>query len=214
MAENIDEAIEMTKWKRWKGIEVMMSSTHDPYLPQLTKITRKIIGTALENGVKLCVQTRSPLIKRDFEVYSQYPDQVRIQVSVATMNHELSRVMEPRVAPPESRIDIIREAKEIGLRAGIIIAPVMPPLRIRPSVSTDLEEIISRISEIKPDFIYGESLHARGSNIKELETTLGEPLLLKGFDYAIEMKFHALLLKYSLKGRWWKEHTNKITKTV
>ncbi len=204
--ENIDEAIEKTNWKRWKGIEVMMSSTHDPYLPQLASVTRKIITKALENGVRLCIQTRSPLVKRDFDIFTRYPDLVRIQVSVATMNHELSRIMEPRVATPEARIDIIREAKRLGLRAGIIIAPVMPPLKIRPSVSADMDAIVRSISDIKPDFIYGESLHTRGSNIKELEVALGEPIFLENFDAAIEKKFHALLLKYGMTGRWWKEH--------
>ena len=204
--ENIEEAIEKTNWKRWKGVEVMMSSTHDAYLPQLATITRKIISVALENGVKLCVQTRSPLVKKDFDIYSKYRDQVRIQVSVSTMNHELSRLMEPRVANAESRIDIIREAKKLGLKAGIIIAPVMPPLKIRPSPSNDVEEIVRIISEFKPDFIYGESLHTRGSNIKELEIALREPLILGNFDEAMEKRFHAILLKYGMKGRWWREH--------
>ncbi len=81
MPSNIDEAIEKTSWSRWKGVEVMMSSTHDPYLPQLAETTRKIIKAALENGVKICVQTRSPLVKRDLDIYAQYPEQVRIQVS-------------------------------------------------------------------------------------------------------------------------------------
>ena len=33
--ENLDEAIERTKWSRWDGLEVMISSTHDPYLPNV-----------------------------------------------------------------------------------------------------------------------------------------------------------------------------------
>jgi len=208
--ENIDEAIEKTNWKRWSGVEVMMSSTHDAYLPQLAPITRKIITAALENGVKLCVQTRSPLVKKDFDTYSRYSDQVRIQVSVATMNHQLSRLMEPRVATPEARIEIIREAKMLGLKAGIIIAPVMPPLKIRPLPSDDLESMIEEIACVKPDFIYGESLHTRGSNIKELEMALGEPVMLEGFDAVIEKRFHKILQKHGMNGRWWKEHKKSV----
>ncbi len=203
---NIDYAIEKTNWSKWSGIEVMMSSMHDPYLPQLYNTTRKIITKALENGVKLCVQTRSPLVKRDFDIYEKYKDQVRIQVSVATMNSELARFIEPRVSPPEERINIIRNAKSRGLKAGIIIAPVMPPLNIRPDVKQDMEEIIRAISEIKPDFIYGETIHARGSNIKEIESLLGEQLYLNGFDRPVELHFYSLLKKYGLKGIWWREH--------
>ena len=73
--DNIDYAIEKTNWSKWSGIEVMLSSMHDPYLPQLYRTTRKIVANALENGVKLCVQTRSPLVKKDFDIYEKYRDQ-------------------------------------------------------------------------------------------------------------------------------------------
>ena len=201
---NIDDAIEETKWSKWSGVEVMLSSMHDPYLPQLYKTTRKIIVKALENGVKLCVQTRSPLVKNDFDIYEKYRDRVRIQVSVFTMNRDLARLIEPRVSPPEERINIIRDAKKLGLKAGIIIAPVMPPLKIRPDVISDMEDIIRSISDIKPDFIYGETIHPRGSNIKEIESLLGEQLYLNGLDTAVEKHFYSLLEKYGLEGIWWK----------
>jgi len=205
---NIDDAIEKTNWKRWKGTEVMMSSTHDPYLPQLVDTTRKIIKAALENGVRICVQTRSPLVKRDLDIYGEYPEQVRIQVSVSTMNENLARLIEPRVAPPQSRLKIINEVKLKGLKTGIIIAPVFPPVSIRPDVVADIEEIISNISENEPDYIYGEALHIRGSNIKEIESALNEEIKLNGFDRRAEKMFHSTLNKYGLRGRWWKEHKN------
>ena len=204
--DNIDYAIEKTNWSKWSGVEVMLSSMHDPYLPQLYRTTRKIVTNALENGVKLCVQTRSPLVKKDFDIYEKYRDQVRIQVSIFTMNRGLTRLIEPRVSPPEERINIIRDAKRLGLKAGIIIAPVMPPLKIRPDVIDDMEEIIKSISDIKPDFIYGETIHARGSNIKEIESLLGEQLYLNGFDRPVEKHFYLLLKKYGLDGIWWREH--------
>jgi hypothetical protein len=86
----------------------------------------------------------------------------------------------------------------------------MPSLRIRPSPSNDVEEIVRIISEFKPDFIYGESLHTRGSNIKELEVAIGEPIMLEGFDEAMEKKFHKTLQKYGMTGRWWREHRRPI----
>lgn len=33
--DNLHEAIEKTQWWRWRDEVVLMSSTHDPYLPQL-----------------------------------------------------------------------------------------------------------------------------------------------------------------------------------
>ncbi len=203
---NLDEAIAGTKWEKWKGIEVMMSSTHDPYIPSLTETTRKLLEAALPAGVKLCIQTRSPLVSNDLDYLAEFKDQVRIQVSVATLNRDLARIIEPRVAPPEARLNIIREAKDYGLNTGIIVAPIMPALKIRPSPSEDFEEIAIRLAELQPDKIYGECLHARGSNMSELEAMLDEKIDLGNFDSVMEARFHKTLKKYNLNGRWWKEH--------
>ncbi len=203
---NLDDAIEKTNWKKWKDIEIMMSSTHDPYLPMLANTTRKILERALPFGVKFCIQTRSPLIEKDFTLLSKYKDQIRLQVSIATMDKNFARLIEPRVAPPESRLNIIKKAKGYDLDTGVIIAPVFPPVKIRPSPSTDLEEIISSLAEILPAHIFGESLHIRGSNLNEIEFALGEKVMLGNFDNAIEKVFYRLLKKYNLKGKWWKEH--------
>ncbi len=203
---NIVEAIEKTPWSKWKGIEVMMSSTHDPYLPSLASTTHKILETALPEGVRFCIQTRSPLIEKDFKLLEEFKNQVRIQISIATLNEEFSRLIEPRVAPPSSRMSIIRKAKERGLDTGIIIAPVFPPVRNRPSPTEDLEDIIKELARIRPNHIYGESLHIRGSNLSEVEFALGEKISLKGFDAEIEKVFVRLLKKYDLEGKWWSEH--------
>lgn len=202
---NIDDAIQKTPWRKWKGIEAMMSSTHDPYIPSLAKITRKVLEAALPAGVKLCIQTRSPLAIQDFDLLEQFKDQVRVQVSIATMNKALARIIEPRVASPDARLRIIEKAKERGFNTGIIIAPIMPPLKIRPSPSADLMEIVRNLAEFQPDNIYGESLHARGSNMSEMEAALGEKIILGDFDIAMEKQFHKALSGFGLNGRWWRE---------
>ena len=203
--ENIEEAIEKTDWSRWRGAEVMLSSTHDPYLPQLRKWTRIILEQALRAGVKFCVQTRSPLVEQDFDLLRQYREQVRVQVSIATLNPALSRMIETRVVPPGRRMDILRKAAGAGLRTGVIIAPVFPPVRARPNVREDLESIAKELSRIRPDNIYGESLHVRGVNISYVENALGEKLELAGFDSEAECMFHEALGRYGMKGIWWPE---------
>ena len=204
--DNLQEAIETTKWKRWCGIEVMLSSTHDPYLPQVYKWTRKILETALPEGVKFCIQTRSPLVEQDMQLISEFKDQVRLQVSIATMNEDLAKAIEPRVVKPERRLQILDKAKSYELNTGVIIAPVFPELKIRKHVFGDIRAIAAKLNDIKPDHIYGESLHLRGINIAYVEDALGEKVVLDGFDEVAESKFHEALALYGLKGRWWKEH--------
>ncbi|MFQ5911482.1 MAG: radical SAM protein, partial [Thermoplasmata archaeon] len=136
--ENLDEAIERTPWHKWAGKEVMMSSTHDPYLPKLVGTARKILEHALPAGVRICLQTRSFLVTKDLDYLAQYKDQIRLQVSIATLSRDLARKIEPRVPSPEARLEVMRRAKELGLPVGVILAPIFPPMQTRPDFVEDL----------------------------------------------------------------------------
>lgn len=202
--DNLDEAIEKTPWHKWRGEEVLLSSTHDPYLPQLAKFTRKILEHALPNGVKVCIQTRSPLVIRDLDLLSKYPEQVRVQVSIATSNLSLSRAIEPRVVDPFKRLKILLEVKECGLKTGVIVAPILPPCKLRPHVEDDLRTIFDMLSKVSPDVIYGESLHVRGVNLAYLSKALGEKLSIPpNFDKEVGKLFITLLKNNKLKGHYW-----------
>ena len=204
---NLQSAIERTPWERWRGKEVMMSSTHDPYLPALAGAAREILEHALPAGVRLCIQTRSTLAAKDFDMIAEYDGQVRLQVSIATMSRELSRKIEPRVPPPERRMRMLAEAKEAGLRVGVIIAPVFPANRLRPDIAEDLAEIAAGLAEIEPDHIYGESLHVRGENVQLVEEVLGDRLrLTPDFDGGAGLLFSSELEKAGLEGTWWPDH--------
>jgi len=212
LPENIDEAIEKTRWSKWNGREVMLSSTHDPYLPILAKHTRHILELALPEGVRFCIQTRSPLVIRDFPLIEEFRDQARVQVSISTMDRGFARAIEPRVAPPEARLRILSVAKSHGITAGIIIAPVFPPIRLRPDPRADVAKLLERLAEIGPDHIYGEALHFRGSNLVLTKDSIGETIsasTLKDFDQEFGKVFKELLVENGLKGEWWPEHRRK-----
>ena len=202
--ENIDEAIKATPWERWAGKEAMMSSTHDPYLPTLASTAREILEHALPAGVEICLQTRSFLVTKDLDLLAQHPDQVRLQVSIATMNRDFARLIEPRVPPPEARIEVIRRAREAGLAIGVILAPIFPPTHMRPDVMGDIQAMAEALEDIQPEHVYGETLHARGQNLQLMEKALGEQIrLTPGFDRGIAKVFHEELRRSGLRGTWW-----------
>jgi DNA repair photolyase len=209
---NLDEAIEATPWHRWGGVEVLMSSTHDPYLPQLAEGAMKILGAALPRGVKFCIQTRSPLAARSIPILVRYREQVRLQVSIATMDKQFSRLIEPRVAAPEARLRLLKNAKEAGLKVGVIIAPIFPPVPQRPDWKSDMEEIFEELATIEPDFVYGESLHIRGMNVVYLREALGVTIShreLSRLDREAGRLFKELTRRYRLRGTWWYEYGSK-----
>jgi len=202
--ENLDEAIVKTPWRRWAGKEVMMSSTHDPYLPRLASGARKLLEHALPAGVRVCLQTRSYLVIKDLDLLAQYPDQVRLQVSIATMSDDFARRIEPRVPRPKARIEVLRRAKEVGLDVGVILAPIFPPTRVRQDVIEDLRLMAEALVEIQPNHIYGESVHVRGRNLQLVEECLGEKVTItRGFDTGISRIFHGELRRVGLQGKWW-----------
>ena len=202
--ENLDEAIERTPWSRWKGVEVMMSSTHDPYLPRLAASARRILEHALPAGVRVCLQTRSYLVTKDLEYIAQFPGQVRLQVSIATMDRNLARLIEPRVPPPGARLEVLRRAKRLAIRTGVILAPILPPVSVRSNVRADIRRAARALSEIQPDYIFGEAMHVRGQNKSLVTESLGEPFpRMEGFDEVAAEIFRQELEDAGLQGTWW-----------
>jgi len=212
LPRNLSEAIEKTPWERWQNIEVLMSSTHDPYLPQLADGARQVLNAGLPVGVRFCIQTRSPLAVRDIPLMSDYRSQVRLQVSIATLERGFARLIEPRVAPPESRLALLSKARDAGLKTGVIIAPVFPSVPQRPDWRADLEAIFEALGSIRPDYVYGESLHARGMNLLYLKNALGVEIrrgdLIK-LDREAGRLFKQLLKRYKLRGSWWYEYNGQ-----
>ena len=189
-----------------------MSSTHDPYLPELAPWASVILRHALPAGVNICLQTRSYLVLRDLEYLASHRSQVRLQVSIATADPAFARLIEPRVPPPGRRLEVLRRAKEAGLSTGVIIAPVFPRVgrdgaRVRDDPAADLRAIAEELADIRPAHIYGESLHARGQNMALVRERVGELLYPDpgGWDAEAEGMFHSALAEHGLAGTWWPE---------
>jgi DNA repair photolyase len=203
--ESFLHALMNTEWYRWKDKEVMLSSTHDPYLPELYDYTRKILEASLPYGVRYCIQTRSLLVRKDFDLLLRYKEQIRLQYSIMTLNLTLYRLLEPRVPSPYARLNVLKEASTLGLKkVGVIIAPIFPVEGWREDLEMLFKELATTIPNIT---IYGEILHRRGSNlryVKELGISITSEDL-EDFDKQVGSHFEALLAKYSLKGRYWYE---------
>ncbi len=204
---SFEKALRETPWHKWRGELVLMSSTHDPFLPQLVPYAKAILETGLKHGVHFLIQTRSLNALQVLPLLARYRDQVIFQVSIATMSEELRRLIEPHVPPATARLGVLRRAKELGLGTGVIIAPILPPVRQRPDVEADLDAIMRELASIGVDQVFGEMLHIRGQNIARLEGVLGVRLVVnKELDRQLGSLFETLLIKYGLNGEYWYEY--------
>jgi len=201
----LEEAIRRTPWAKWRGREILMSATHDPYLPELYfphKWPRKILEAGLRAGVRFRILTRSVLVRQDFDLLAQHRGQVFLMASIPTLDGELAKLTEPRAPPPELRLKTLAEAKALGLRVGVVVAPIIPVDGWR----RRLEELFTALFELGPDVVYGEVLHARGENLRLLREVGIDVKPSAKLDREIGNYFEGLLAKFNLRGRYWYEY--------
>lgn len=208
---NFGEALAATNWSRWAGEEILLSSMHDPYLAPIADCTRKILAEALAAGVRVRIQTRSTLVLRDIPLMAKYRDRVRLQVSIATFEPRLYRLIEPYASPPGYRIKVLKLAKKRGIPTGVIVSPILPPVPQRRDVYSDLLLIARALAEAGVDIVYGESLHKRGANLVALAQVLDYPIDLRGWDEKAEMLFTKAMEEYGLRAVYWREEPARRT---
>ena len=76
------------------------------------------------------VITKSPIIERDIDVLQQLEREASLSVAVSIPFHdaEIARAIEPGVATPRRRLQIVERLAGAGLRVGVNIAPIIPGL--------------------------------------------------------------------------------------
>jgi DNA repair photolyase len=118
--------------RSWGRETVAIGAATDPYQPAegRYRLTRQCLAALGEARTPLDLITRGPLIVRDIDVLAEASPRaaVRVSVSIATLDEELSARLEPGVAPPRQRLRAIRLLTDAGIAAGVAVAPVLPGL--------------------------------------------------------------------------------------
>ena len=150
-------AIELARKQAPKlaGQAVYMSSVTDPYLPaeRSLRLARGILEALLPHQPRLLVQTRGPLVVRDFDLLKQFRA-VRVNMSIPTDSEEVRQAFEPKAPPLEKRWEAIAAAREGGLPVGICVTPMLP-LR-------DPGAFMRRLVDFKPDVLVVQDFHDSG----------------------------------------------------
>ena len=132
--------------KSWKPKFLLMSGVTDPYQPveRRMKITRRCLKVLAEFRNPVGVITKSDLVTRDIDVLADLASHnaACATLSITTLSKELKRVMEPRAALPEKRLEAIRRLSEAGIPTGVNVAPVIPGL-----TDHEMPEILERAAE-------------------------------------------------------------------
>ena len=137
------------------GQAVYMSSVTDPYLPaeRSLRLTRGILEALVLHQPRLLVQTRGPLVVRDFDLLKQFRA-VRINMSIPTDSEEMRKAFEPKAPLLESRWEAATAARVAGLPVGICVTPMLP--------LEDPKAFVRRLVEFKPDVLVAQDFHDSG----------------------------------------------------
>ena len=118
--------------RSWRCEEVALGTATDPYQPAegRFRLTRACIVELAAASTPLSIVTRGPLVVRDVDVLrdAAHAVEVRVYVSLPTLDERVWRTTEPGTAPPRSRLAAVRRLADAGIDVGVGIAPVLPGL--------------------------------------------------------------------------------------
>ncbi|MDO9284520.1 MAG: PA0069 family radical SAM protein [Aquabacterium sp.] len=107
-----------------------IGSATDAYQPaeRRLRITRSVIEVCNEFKHPFSLITKSSGVERDIDLIAPMAAQqlAAAYVSITTLDPALARVMEPRAASPERRLQTIRRLAAAGIPVGVSVSPVIP----------------------------------------------------------------------------------------
>lgn len=117
-------AVEIEKKKRGT---VWVSGVCDPYQPLEEEflLTRECLALLVGHQWPVRIQTRSPLVLRDVDIFRAAAD-LEIGLSVTTADDAVRRLFEPRAPAIGERVRALGELHRAGLRTFAMIAPMLP----------------------------------------------------------------------------------------
>jgi DNA repair photolyase len=98
------------------------------------------------------VQTRSPLVLRDIDVFQQ-SERIEVGLSITTANDAIRKAFEPHAPSIEARLKAIESLRQNGIKTYAMIAPILP----------EAENLVAML-EGKVDYIIIDRMNYRHSD--------------------------------------------------
>ncbi len=140
--------------KGYRGV-VSFGTLSDPYNPEEERleITRNALKLILKYGFGVSIDTKSDLILRDIDLLTEIAkkNSVIIKISITTSDDALARKIEPHVPSSTRRFRVLKELRDSGLFAGVLMTPVLPFLT---DTEDNIREIVSQSKSVNANFIY------------------------------------------------------------
>ena len=114
------------------GRLIYMSSVTDPYQPieRELELTRGLLGMLAErHRPKLVVQTRSPDVVRDADLFGEIVargGRVQVNMTVTTDDEDVRRAFEPSCPGNRQRLEAVAALAQVGVDTCVTMTPLLP----------------------------------------------------------------------------------------
>jgi DNA repair photolyase len=112
---------------RKPAARVWVSGVCDPYQPLEARyrLTRQCLEILLRNAWPVTIQTRSPLVTRDLDLFRSAAD-LDVGLSVTTADDGVRKLFEPHAPPIGARLAALDELHRAGVTTYAMVAPMLP----------------------------------------------------------------------------------------
>lgn len=147
----------------WQREQVALGTATDPYQPidGHYKLTRRTLEALIAGRTPVGIVTKGPMIVRDRDLLAELSRVagVTVCVSVPTVDEDAWRALEPGTAHPLQRLRAVRALREAGIKAGVLMMPVVPGFTTQPS---KLEATVKAIAEHGAAFLGANVMYLKG----------------------------------------------------
>jgi DNA repair photolyase len=116
----------------WRGECLAMCGVTDAYQPieRRLGLTRRCLEVLADCRQPVALITKSALVARDADLLAELARHraAHVSLTITTLDESLRRVLEPRAATADARLDAIARLTARGVPAGVLVSPVIPGL--------------------------------------------------------------------------------------
>jgi len=168
----------------WPREQVALGTATDCYQPieGHYRLTRGALEALRDFRTPVGVVTKGPMIVRDADVLADLTagPGCNVYVSVPTVDEAAWQQLEPGTAPPLQRLRAVRQLVDAGIRAGVLMNPIVPGITSKPAL---LERTIKAIADHGARFVGCNVMYLDGGTRDHFMRWLGDgfPHLVDGY---------------------------------
>lgn len=201
----------------WTREQVAVGTATDPYQPieGHYKLTRESLKALAAARTPIGLITKGPMVVRDIDVLQELSSRAActIYVSVPSVDEAIWRELEPGTAHPLQRLKAVKKLTEAGIRAGVLVNPLVPGFSTKRKV---LSRTLEAIADHKAAFAGMNTMYLDGGTrshfmgflasehpaiVRRYERLYAKKYVPKHFGALVKRRFDALRQQHRLAAR-------------